>query len=435
MKYISLVKDVLKHTHTHITKKLEKESLVTIIGMGIEYYSVFLYGYASSVIISQFFNINSSLILWSSILLSYIMGPLGAIICGHIGDTLGRKKILVWTIATVSISSFLISILPSYDQIGVLASIFFIILRSAQTLAFGGDAVGLVTFILEDAPAENRGLFGGLMSAGSAVGVLAASFVIAFLDPFEDPASPWKWRLPLSVSIIGMLVAIYFYRAFGETETFKHHKEKRYINSPPIYVLFKNNKKMLVNIIGITALVPIITIIIFGFIPYLGMRHLGLSTNIGMWSNTLGLLIFTFFAPFFGNLSDRIGRRPILICVSLSFLILPFPLFYFLDSVSTKLFFIIQLLFSLISSAYYGVTMTTCIEHLPTHVRYTGVALGYYITYTLFGGINGQYIVELLIKDIRIDISPVFYLLLGSFLVFLSSYFLKEQSGHSLSEK
>lgn len=428
------IKKTISKTKFHISK-IGQESIVTIFGIAMEYYSIFLYGYLASVIISHFFTKSSPLIVILAMLLSYIMGPLGAILCGHVGDTLGRKKILAWTLAFVAIPSFLISILPTYDQIGVAASILFIILRSVQTLALGGDIIGLVTFVLEEVPAKRRGLFGGFMSMGSALGVVFSSLVLSLFDPFEDPNSQWKWRILISIGIFGLIVAIYFYRIFGETKTFSHYEKKNYLKTSPLIDLFKTSKLLFLKIIGITALVPIITIVIFGFVPYLGMTHLGLSHKISMWSNTLALLLFAIAAPIFGTISDKIGRRPILFAVALTFLILGFPLFYLLDHGGHQMFFLIQLFFALVASAYYGVTFAICIEHFPTHIRYTGVALGYYFTYAVFGGINGLYLIKLLLKDIHLDISPVFYLILGSLIVLISIFLLKEEAGHQLSDK
>ena len=188
--------------------------------------------------------------------------------------------------------------------------------------------------------------------------------------------------------------------------------------------------------IGVFALAPIITLIIFSFIPHLGLTSLGLSSRYIMWINTLSLVVFTISAPLFGALSDRkkIGRKPILISVSLIFLILGFPLFYFFEYHSVFTYACIQVFFSWVSSAYYGIAMTTNIEHLPTHLRYTGVALSFTFSYALFGGVVGLRIVKILIEDIKIDIAPSFYLLFGAIIVLLSSIFIKEEARHSLEE-
>lgn len=403
-------------------------------GMALEYHNIFLFGYLSVNIMPHFFHTSSSLIILGTALVSFVMGPLGAILCGHIGDTLGRKKILVWALAFVSISSFLISILPTYDQIGIFASILFILFRSIQILGFGGDAVGLVTFILEEAPAERRGLFGGLMSFGSAFGVLVASLEMSLLDPIGDPFSSWKWRSPLSLGIIGIFISIYFYKLIEESPVFKHYDPKDFKNSWPLLNLIRYKKNNIIKSIGVFALAPIITLVIFSFIPYLGLTEIGLKSNFIMWINSLSLLVFTLSAPFFGALSDKktIGRKPILLAVSLIFIVLGFPLFYFFEYHSALTYACVQVFFSWVSSAYYGIAMTTNIEHLPTHLRYTGVALSFALSYVIFGGTIGLHIVEALAS--YVSIFPSLYLILGASIVLLSSRFLKEEASHSLEE-
>lgn len=419
------------HVGFHLSK-LGRESLIAIGGIALEYYILFQYGYSAKVILHYFFGISSPLIIFSAILLSYVMGPLGAMICGDIGDTKGRKKILVWTLSLISIPSFLIGILPSYSQIGVTASIIFIILRSLQTAAFGGDTLGLVTFILEEAPEEHRGLFGGFMSMGAGIGVFCASSIVSILEPLDYPDAPWRWQIPLSFGIFGIVFALYFYRKIGETEVFKHYKRVFYVKTWPIVDLFKNYKLTFLKIIGLTSLAPIITIVIFGFIPHLDVSHLHLTHKSSMLFNSAALFIFSFFAPIFGALSDRIGRKPILFGVNLIIIILGFPLFYLLDYANAVVVFVVQLFFSLVASAYFGVTFTIAIESFPTHVRYTGVAVGYYVTYALFGGINGLFIVEGLSEQ-KLDISPIFYLIFGSIISFVSVLFLDER--HKLNNK
>lgn len=435
--YMNFVKSALSKIHFHIkfhVSKLEKESIVAMCGMAIEYYNVFLYGYLAVLILPQFFTYKSPLITLTAILLSYLIGPLGAVICGHIGDRLGRKRILALALAFVSSSSFLISILPSYDQIGLAASILFLVLRSIQTLGFGGDAVGLVTFILEDAPTKHRGLFGGFMSTGSAVGVVFASLVVSVLDPLQDPQTPWKWRIPMSLGIVGMLIAVYVYRILGETETFKHYKAKYFVTKWPLLDLLTNKKLIFAKSIGLFALAPIITIIIFGYVPYLGRTELGLSVRYSMWTNTIALILFALSAPVFGALSDRFGRKLILCGLSLIFLITGFPLFLILQHKHSHLFFFIQIFFSWVASAYYGVAMTACIEHLPTRLRYTGVAVSFYLSYAIFGELNGLSIVEYLIDKYHFISSPVLYLMLGSIVVFISAFFIKENIDISLEK-
>lgn len=416
--------------------KLGKESFIAIGGMALEYHNIFLFGYLASVITPNFFAKSSSLITIQAILVSFIMGPLGAIFCGHVGDTLGRRRILVWALAFVSVSTFFMSVLPTYDQIGISASILFVILRSIQILGFGGDAVGLATFILEEAPPEHRGFYGGLMSFGSAFGVFFASLEIAILDPLADPFSSWKWRSPLSLGVIGIFISIYFFKIIKESPIFQHYDPDEVKASFPLVELLKTQKNGFIKSIGIFCLAPIITLIIFSFIPYLGLKSLGLSSRYIMWTNTLSVMVFMISAPLFGAMSDRkrVGRKPILISVSLVLLVLGFPLFYFFEYHSAFTYVCIQAFFSWVASAYYGIAMTTNIEHLPTHLRYTGVALSFTVSYALFGGTVGLHVVKFLIEDAKLDIFPSFYLLFGALVVLFFSIFLKEKARKPLGK-
>lgn len=368
-------------------------------------------------------------------ILEAITGVLGAIICGHVGDTLGRKKILAYTIAFVAFPSFAISILPGYEQIGILASIIFILLRSTQMLAFGGDMIGLVTFILEDTPANQRGKFGGYMSMSAGIGAGVASLLLYLVDPFSVPISFWKWRLLLIFGIVGIFIANYLKNMFGETEFFRHYKKRHHRSSTPIVEVFQCNKLTFLRVVGITILAPIITLTIYAWIPQFSVKHLDLAARHSMLLNFGALTLFAIGARLFGAKSDMLGRRRILLGVSGFFLIFAYPLFVALYNTGNIIqFFLIQAIFAFASSAYYGVAMTASIEHVPTHIRYTGVAVGYYVNYAIFGGISGDHIERLLIENVFLSSSPVFYLMIGSFIVFICSFFLKEEAGRVLSD-
>ena len=288
---------------------LRRESIIAGIGIALEYYSVFLFGYLAFLILPYFFIESSSLLVKLAMILEPIMGIIGAIICGHIGDTLGRKKILVYTIACVAFPSFFISVLPGYDYIGMLAPLIFILCRSIQMLAFGGDEIGLATFILEDIPANRRGRFGGYMSMSAGIGVCLACLFLYFSNPFSEPSSFWKWRLLLIFGVFGLFIANYFKKTFGETAVFSHFKSTSQITITPLFDLLKTHKITFLRIIGITILAPITTIVVFGWVPQFSVKHLNIHPNQAMLLNAGGLFLFALGAPLFGYLSDRLGRK------------------------------------------------------------------------------------------------------------------------------
>ncbi len=430
------LKSIFSQVLFHATR-LERESIAAILAIALEYYNLFVIGYLSPIITANFFDSSSHLNTTMLLLLSFIAAPAGAIICGHVGDKLGRKKILVWTIALIAIPSLLISILPNYDQIGVSASYCFMILRLIQSFAFGGEFIGLVTFILEDVPAQRRGLFGGLMSAGGTVGVVLASFAIAIFNFFgrEVGESLWQWRFLLMFGFCGIFISIYFHRTLSETATFKHYqRSNKHIKWPLKYLLKKHGIKFL-RVLGAFTLAPIITIVFFGFLPHLGSHHLGLHKSFSMWSNTAGLLLFAICAPCFGALSDKVGRKPVIFGIAIFYLLFSYPLFLLMLKGEFFAFFIINLTFAFVASAYYGVNMTMCIEQFPTSIRYTGVGVGYVLAHTIFGDITGLSIVkELVLHITSIEFAPVYYLFFGCIVVIISTLFMEEESREKLQE-
>jgi MFS transporter, MHS family, proline/betaine transporter len=426
-----MIKKKQNSSQTH----LKKESLVAGIGIALEYYTVFLFGYLSFIIFPYFFQYNNSSTIHGIIIGETLAGICGAIVCGHIGDTLGRKEVLAYTIAGVSLPSFFISLLPGYDFIGIFATIAFTISRLVQILAFGGDMIGLVTFILEDAPPSQRGKFGGVMSMSAGIGACLASFSLYFADPFKNPASFWKWRLLLLFGTLGIFIAHYFKNSFDETSFFKHYKKTSHQNEYPIVNILKKHKKDLLQVLGISILAPIITIIVYAWIPQFTARHFNLSTKTVMLINSGSLAIFAIGAYFFGKISDTYGRKQILLTLSLFFLCFSYPMLSFLTK-TQKLshLLVIQAALSGIASAYYCNAMTACIEHIPTHIRYTTVAVGYYINYGIWGGVCGDRIKKFIIKEEGANLFPIIFLFLGAFVMFISSLFLKEKSGKALSD-
>ncbi|MGH2612875.1 MAG: MFS transporter, partial [Rhabdochlamydiaceae bacterium] len=270
------------------------------------------------------------------------------------------------------------------------------------------------------------------MSAGIGAGV--ASLLLYLVDPFSDPTSFWKWRLLLIFGIIGIFVANYLKNTFGETEFFRHYKKRHHKTHIPLFDVCKNSKLTFLRVVGITILAPIITLTIYAWVPQFSVKHLDLTAKHSMLLNFGSLVLFSIGARLFGARSDKWGRRRILLGVSGFFLLFGYPLFAALYQTETVLqFFLIQATLAFASSAYYGVAMTACIEHVPTHIRYTGVALAYYVNYAFFGGISGDHIEKMLIENNYLS-SPIFYLMSGSFIVLVCSYFLKEEAGRVLSD-
>ncbi len=273
------------------------------------------------------------------------------------------------------------------------------------------------------------------MSMSAGIGVCLACLFLYFSNPFSDPTTFWKWRLLLILGVFGLFIANYFKKTFSETAVFSHFKRTRSVRIPPLFDLFKTYKTTLLRILGITILAPITTIVVFGWVPQFSVKHLNIHPNQAMLLNAGGLVLFAIGAPLFGRWSDMLGRKRMLCGVSSFFFIFSFLLFYLLTKTETVIqFFIIEAILAFAASAYYGVAKTAAIEHVPTHIRYTGVAVAYYINYAFFGGISGNHIDQLLTGAVHVEFAPVFYLMFGSIVVFICSLFINEEARHELSD-
>lgn len=427
---------------------LKNDTIVSSFGIGIEYYIVFTLGFLGKIIFPQFipFEIRDGVYweLFSSLL---IMAPiLGALFYGHKADRIGRKKILAWMVALVSIPAFAISILPTHSEWGIYSSVLFGLLVLVQAFAFGGDMVGLLTFVLEEIPEKEgsrrsqKGLYGGFMSFGAGIGVGLSALSIGLVYP--QPLVPLQsiaWRYLLCPGGLGILVVAYLHVKTHETEKFDYYKEHFYTSfkeAIPIKELFSKSGLSFVQVVFMSVLVPIITVIIFAYFPYhIGIKELKLMPRDVMLNLAFSLAIFSVFAPVFGRVSDRIGRKKMLKRVSASLFVLSLLILVFLRYLSPQGYFMLQFLLIFVSSGYFGVTFAACVETFMTHVRFTGISLSYAINSVVFGQHIGAYITNTLEKIANFSIfTPFAYLLLGSALVFMVMSLKKETAFTKLSD-
>jgi len=402
-----------------------RRNIIAIFAVIMEYYDVFLYAYFAPFIVPNFFPSATYLQSVLAILICYLFSPLGAIIFGHIGDRRGRKNVLVWIILILSLSSSIICILPTYHQIGVSASILFIILRIMHGIAMGGGGVGLSIYISEESPRHQRGLSIGLITMGAGIGALMASMAVAVINPYDNSYSFMLWRIPLIITPLGLIVAVYFHVCLEET-CFFHKRTYGKVDSWPIVILLKKHKWLFFKIFCLAVLGPIINVVIYGFIPIVLIKQLHFSNSFGMWINTFGLFLFSLLAIVAGILSDRIGRKPIMLFVSLFLMIFGYPLFLLLNSGNVFTVFSVHILLIMVSSIYYCLEFIIAIEAFPKNVRYTGTALTYVLPYIIFGGITGNHILKLILNRTHSLLSPGYFLVFGSIITFAAMCAIKE---------
>jgi MFS transporter, MHS family, proline/betaine transporter len=368
---------------------MRKIVIAGMIGNALEWYDYALYA-QFVVIISEHFFPNSEIkeILTLAVFAAgFVIRPLGGIFFGLLGDRLGRRPALVIGILTMAIPTAGIGLLPSYHTIGVAAPIILTIIRLIQGFSLGGEFSGCIAYIVEHAPMKHRGLAGSAsfvsMCAGMLLGLGTANLFMHYMD--YKMLFAWGWRIPFIAGLFIGLIGIYIRRNLSESPLYKAAKDSGGLSRTPLRETFaKHCKELLIAIgiyISVTAPFYTATVFIENFMKTIGYKQ-GESALIG--SIILITMMITF--PISAAISDKFGRRKVLISSLSLFIICIYPIFIALSSMNYQLAVISQIIFAFLVGLYMGPVPTILVELFPTRIRFTGVALSYNLSAAIFGG-------------------------------------------------
>lgn len=383
-----------------------------IVGNILEWYDFAAYGYVATIIARNFFpggdSVGALLETFATFGLGFVVRPLGGILIGRLGDVRGRKTALLLTIVMMAVGTVGIGLIPGYAAIGELAPILLVVCRLLQGFAAGGEWGGATAFIVEWAPAGRRGFFGSFQQASVAGGILLGSAVAALCNSVLTTAQmdSWGWRIPFLLGIVLVPVGTYLRSRIDETPAYRESAEGHEPAGPtaPGWVLA-------CKAFGFTILWTVSYYVILYYMPTFTAKYVGLSPTQALWSNTIGLVLLVIAIPVMGRLSDRIGRKPLLIGCCLAFVILTYPLFTFMLSGTTMAgVIVVQLVFGLMIAMFSGPGPAAIAEIFPTHNRSTWMSTGYSLATSIFGGF-APFIATWLIQRTNSPISPTYYLI------------------------
>lgn len=395
--------------------KRRRQLIAASIGNVLEYYDFVVYAFLATTIATKFFPNESEaaalLASFAAFGVGFLARPLGGAIIGRIGDKRGRKIALLITIFGMAVGTVGIGILPSYESIGILAPILLVVMRLIQGLAAGGEWGGATAFIIESAPEGRRGLFGSIGQASIASASLLGSLVVAIVTGIftAEQMNDWAWRVPFLLGGILVPVGFYMRRNIEETPAFTASQSQPAAKShdlgSPLVLMMKA--------FGFTIIWTVSYYIMLNYMPTFLTKHAGLSQSQALWGNSIALVILVLSTPFFGWLSDRIGRKPLLLACCVAFVVLPYPLFQvILASPSLVTIVAIQIVFNLFIAAFSGAGPAALSELFPTHSRTTLMSVGYSVSVAIFGGF-APFIATWLIGATGSPISPTYYLILA----------------------
>jgi MFS family permease len=371
----------------------KKAALASFVGSMLEYYDFFIYGSAAGLVFPTVFFADSdpataTLLSLATFGVAYVARPVGAVIIGHFGDRVGRKKMLVLTLLLMGVSTFAIGLLPSYAAIGVAAPIMLVVLRVLQGLSAAGEQSGANSLTLEHAPEGRRGFFTSFTLSGTQAGLILATLVFIPVAALPDEQLySWGWRIPFFLSAVVVAVGYWVRRTLPETPEFERVEQSHEVAKLPVAVLFRDHWASVLRVIFCALVSVVSTIVATWSLAYAtGETGPQLDKATYLWVIVAANVVALGAIPLWARLSDRIGRRPVFVTGALGSAVLIFPFLWAVGHGDFALIFLFGILLSgVVYSAANGVWPSLYGEMFGTRVRYSGMAIGTQIGFALGG--------------------------------------------------
>ena len=387
-----------------------------VMGNLLEWYDFAIYGYLATIIAGNFFprgdETTALLSAFATFGVGFVVRPLGGIVIGRLGDVRGRKTALMLTIFMMAFGTVMIGFIPTYDSIGLWAPALLVAARLVQGFATGGEWGGSTAFIVEWAPTAKRGLYGSFQQSSLAAGLLLGSGIAALFSTVltPDAMESWGWRIPFLLGGILAPVGIYMRRNIDETPAFRR-SQSQVAQSEVTHTAAPSPLALAGKAFGFTVLWTSSYYMMLAYMPTFTQKYVGLTRTEALWSNTLGLLVLVLVIPFAGALSDRIGRKPLLLTCCLGFALLTHLLFGTMVAQGSLAVVIgAQVLFALMIASFSGPGPAAISEIFPTRLRATWMSAGYSLAVAIFGGF-APFIATWLIARTGSPLSPTWYVI------------------------
>lgn len=380
----------------HRPKSPKKAAMASLLGSTLEYYDFVIYGTASALVFSQLFfpqgnPVAATLASLASFGVAYVARPIGGLIMGHVGDRISRRTALMITLIIMGIASVAIGLLPTYASIGVWATVLLFICRVAQGFSAGAESAGASTMTMEHSPEGKRGIFTSSVMIGCALGnVLAGLVFIPLLLLPEEALLSWGWRIPFLLSAVVLLVAYFIRTRLEEPEAVAVAEQELgqdadQVQQIPALAVLKTQGIDVLRVIMITLFSVIQTTFNVYALSY-ATQFAGIERSIMVTVNTVALAISIGTIPLAAWLSDRYGRKPVLLVGAVGSVITTFLYFQAINDANIAMIFAICILNQgLFYAAWNGVWTIFFPEMFAAPVRYTGMAMGNQIGLVIVG--------------------------------------------------
>ncbi|MGW6904288.1 MFS transporter [Streptomyces sp. NPDC054940] len=405
------------------TKRPVRQLLAASVGNAVEWYDWYAYTFLATYIAAEVFpkSADNSLVpllsTFAVFAVGFFMRPVGGLLMGAIADRQGRRAALTVTILLMGGSSLLVGLTPTYEAVGVLAPVILVLARLLQGLSVGGEFAASTTFLVESAGPGRRGLFSSFQYVSTTIGQLVASGIATLLvDTLSDgQMNGWGWRVPFVLGAVLSLVGFWIRQGAQETRSAEQQQAPR----PGLLEALRRHPRQSLLICGITAGGTIAYYTWTSYLPTYAELNAGIEKSDALLAGTISLAFFALLQPLGGLLSDRFGRRPLLLFFGLGFALLTVPLLHALrDSFAALL--LVQCAGMVLLTGFTSISAAVNAEVFPPRVRAAGIGFPYSLTVAMFGG-TAPYVGTLFKELGHADLFPwyVAALCLGSSLVYL----------------
>ncbi len=367
--------------------------VASTLGTTLEWYDFNLYGLAAALVFPRLFFPDASALVatlasFATFAVGFVARPLGGALFGHLGDRYGRKNVLVATLLVMGVATTLMGCLPTYDRIGPWAPALLILLRVGQGIGVGGEFAGATLLTIENAPADRRGLFGAIPAMGTGAGFLLASAIFAGVASLgHDALLAWGWRIPFLFSAVLVVLGIALRRQLHETPVFEAAIASDARPARPVVEAFTRHPRAILRTIGITVSGFVWGYTIQAFVYSYGTTELHIPPATLLLGTTVAAALEIVTIPFWGWLSDRLGRKPVVLGGLIAGILYAWPFFALLETREPWLIVLAMIIaVPVVKDAVFGPQAALVAELFSTRVRYSGVSVGRELSGAIFGG-------------------------------------------------
>ena len=432
----------MKHEQTADLPYLRKVVGASMAGTVVEWYEFFLYGTAATLVFGQLFfpdtgnELDGIIAAFATYAVGFLARPLGGVVFGHVGDKIGRKSLLQFSLVLIGVSTFLMGCLPSFDAIGYWAPAMLVLLRFIQGFALGGEWGGAILLVTEHSPNRSRAFWGSFPQAAVPIGNLLATVVMLALSALlsgEDFLA-WGWRVGFWLSVIIIAIGYYIRTQVTDSPIFQKAREETEKRAEAGYGLtevFRRHPRGVFTAMGLRFGENILYYMVVTFsITYL--HHRAVDTTRILALLFLAHILHVLVIPLVGRIADVGGRRPVYIAGAALTLIWPFVAFPLFDTGATGLILAAIMLGLVVHGLMYAAQPAIMTEMFPTRVRYSGVSLGYQVT-AIVAGSWAPLIGAALLRGTDSWVPIAWYIAAAGAISLVAALVLRESRGASLA--